>query len=90
MSHDGGEGLGKGMHAVHMAEAMIGFWELLMHPQYDMFELLSIFSCFHLFVPIFTHSYALVWPLELGFISTKNGGLPPLPPSHEFPKVSTP
>ena len=32
----------------------MGFFELLMHLGYDIFELLSIFTYFHLFVPIFT------------------------------------
>ena len=37
-----------------------------MHSGYDIFELLSIFTHFHLYVSIFIPSHALVWRLELG------------------------
>ena len=36
----------------------IRFFELLIHSGYGIFELLSIFTHFHLFVPIFIHSHA--------------------------------
>ena len=35
--------------------SIIGVFKLLMHLGYHKFELLSIFTYFHLFVPIFTH-----------------------------------
>ena len=60
---------------------MIGWFKLVMHSGYGIFELPSIFTYFHPFVPIFTRFFALlivdgwwfmwtptrfVWPLELG------------------------
>ena len=36
--------------------SIIGGFRLLVHSGYSVFKLLSIFTYFHLFVPIFTHS----------------------------------
>ena len=43
-----------------------GCFKLLMHSGSGIVGVSSIFTYFHLFVPIFIHFHASVWPLDLG------------------------